>query len=261
LRRARRALLGLSSVFFTLVGLLIAIFEPDDRLFGFFAALFFGCCTLALFMPMLARTGGPDRRVRVISHHGLRTEALVFPLSTRKIGVAGIAAAGWAVAGVILVLAPSTLADPGEETAFFRLLGIVLTLLFGGVAVFAGLQQLRGGGFVALLPEGVLGRSPVGGSFVPWEAIEEVGVLEMYDTPMVAIRVTDPATVETPGWARLFSRANRAVAGADVTYASLVAPEEEVARTIAHYMEHPEERSRIGEEHRYNSRPPSTVPR
>jgi hypothetical protein len=49
---------------------------------------------------------------------------------------------------------------------------------------------------------------------------------------MVAIRATDPAAIETPRWAQLFSRANRALMGVDVTYANLVAPEEELAAAI-----------------------------
>jgi len=150
LRRAKRALLGLISVFFTLVGLLIAAFESGDRLFGLFAALFFSSCALVFLMPVLARTGGPDRRIGVVSHHGLRTEALVFPLSAPKIRVAGIAAVGWAVAGVMLAIAPTALADPGQSTTFLRLLGIVLALLFGGLAVFTGLQELRGRAFVGI---------------------------------------------------------------------------------------------------------------
>jgi hypothetical protein len=120
-------------------------------------------------------------------------------VSAAKTRVAGIAAAGWSVAGVILAIAPS-------ESTIHRVLGIVLALLFGGIAVFAGLQELRGRTFVALLPDGVLGRSVAGDSFVPWDAIEAVGVVKMSDTPLVVIRATDPAAVESPRWAKLFAR-------------------------------------------------------
>ena len=50
----------------------------------------------------------------------------------------------------MLAIAPSALADPGESTTFLRLLGIVLALLFGGLAVFAGPQELRGRAFVGI---------------------------------------------------------------------------------------------------------------
>lgn len=248
MRRAKRVLLAAISALFALVGVLILIFESgDDRLAGLYVLLFFGSCLLVFLMPALTGGHGPGRRVDLVAHRGARTHAIVFPLSRPKLRVAGIAAAGWAIAGAVLVIAPSGLADPGEDTTFPRLLGIVLVLLFGGVALFAALQELRGRAFVALLPQGVLSRSAVGGSFIPWEAIEDVGVVEMYDTPIVAVRASDPGAVEKPGWAGLFARANRAVLDADVTYASLVAPEEELAETIAHYVGHPEERARIGQ--------------
>ncbi len=262
LHKPKRVLLAAVSVLLTLASGLIAVFESgDERLGGLAGALLFGSCMLVFLMPAFTRAQGPGRRVGVVSHRGLRTEALVFPLSRPKLRIAGIAAVGWAAAGALITIAPSGLADPGEDTTFIRLLGVVVVLLFGTVAAIAGLQELRGRGFVALLPQGVLARTVGGGSFIPWDAIEDVGVIEMYDTPMVAIRATDPAAVETPRWARLLSRASRAVVHADATYSSLVAPEQDLAEAIAHYVEHPEERARVGQDHRYNSRPPSTVPR
>ncbi len=111
------------------------------------------------------------------------------------------------------------------------------------MAVLSLFQEVRGG-FVALLPEGILARAGLGESFVPWEAIEAVGVVSMYDTPMVAVRAVDPTAVEMPRWARLFARANRALADGDVYYTSLTVPEEEVADAIADRLEHPEKRTR-----------------
>jgi hypothetical protein len=177
LRRAKRVLVGLSCAAFTLFGLLIAIYEPGDRLGGLFVVLFFGSGLLVSLLPAFARTRGPDRRVAVVAHDGLLCAALVVRVSVGNARVGGIAAAGWAAGGVILWMARSS-------TTPLRLLGLVCALLFGGVAIVVGLQQLRGRAFVALLPEGVLGRSAAGDSFVPWDAIEAVGVVRMSDTPL-----------------------------------------------------------------------------
>ena len=93
-------------------------------------------------------------------------------------------------------------------------------------------------------PKASLRRAGVSRTFVPWDAIEFVGIVEMYDQRMVAVRVTDPSAVESPGWARVFSRLNRSMLDADVFYAGLSVPEAELQAAIVDRLEHPEKRTR-----------------
>jgi hypothetical protein len=241
LSRAKRALALGTSALFTVCGIFILVFgSREDIAPGLLVTLFFGGCTLVFLTPAFARSRGAGRRADVVAHRGARTPAVVFPLSRTKVRVAGIAAAFWAVAGGALVGMPSA-------PAFYRLLGLALVVLFGGLAVLTGVRELKGHGFVALVPDGVFSRTTLGNTFVPWEAVDEVGVMEMNDTPLVFLRATDPRAIEKPRWTGLFTRANRSMIDADVTYGALIASEHELVDAIGHYLEYPEERARIGQ--------------
>jgi hypothetical protein len=235
LPKAKRVALVVGSAALTAIGIAAFIADPDERLTSAVITIFFGSCLLVFLAPVFERGEVRPRRA-VVAHRGLRSEALVFPLASSRMRIFGIAGAAWAVVGALMLVYPESLADPGESTTFLRVLGGSLVVLFGGVAA---LMLLRGGGFVALLPDGILARAGPNGSFVPWTAIESVETVTMYDTPMVALRTSDPAAVEVPWWARLFSRANRAMLGADVFYANLAMPETELEAAIAERLEDP----------------------
>jgi hypothetical protein len=235
LPKAKRVALVVVSAAFTAIGIAAFVADSDERLTSALITIFFGSCLLVFLAPLFERAEARPRRA-VVAHRGVRSEALVFPLAASRMRIFGIAGAAWAVVGALMLAYPESLADPGESTTFLRVVGGSLVVLFGGVAV---LMLFRGGGFVALLPDGILARAGPNGSFVPWTAVESVEVVTMYDTPMVAVRTSDPAAVEVPRWARLFSRANRAMLGADVFYTNLAMPETELAAAIAERLEEP----------------------
>jgi hypothetical protein len=212
---------------FTAVGVVMLIVDRDERLTGALVILVFGSCLLVFVAPVFERSEQRTRRA-VITHRSERSEALVFPVSRPQFRIFGIAAGLWAIAGVLMVVFPQGLADPGESTEFVRGLGLVMVALFGGVAVLAVIQEVRGG-FVALLPHGIFARVGIAETYVPWDAIESVG----FGSQMVALRANDPSAVEVSWWLRIFSRSNRAFMDADVVYGPLAVPGEEVAEAIS----------------------------
>lgn len=244
--KRKRIALILVSAGFTAAGLLVCVFDPEARFMGAFTALFFGSCLLVFVAPIFDRRR-EGRKHMIVSHRGERTEALVFPVSRANTRVMGIAAALWAIVGAGLLVHPSTWTEQSETAVFVRLVGAALVLLFGGGALLLLVQERRGGGYVALLPDGILSKAGLGQSFVPWDAIDSVGILTISDNPMVAIHTSDPSAVEIPARSRVVSRLNRSLVDADVLYANLTAPEEELQAAIVDRLEHPEKRARPDE--------------
>jgi hypothetical protein len=233
---------------FTAVGILLLVAgEGDERWLGLMTVLFFGVGGSAYaFMPLLGRRTDPVHVGRV-AHRGRDRPALVFPLVRSRLLLATVACLGFAGAGVIMASMAGTFADPGEDPGWPRFVGVACAVLGAGGAV-AG---IRGGAFgttyFALTPDGILFRSPLGSSFVRWDAVTEAGLFEMSHNSFLGISVSDPAAVETtaPRW---LQQANRSLSRWDLSLATstLAVDASVLEATVRHYLRHPEARPELG---------------
>ncbi|MDX6518249.1 MAG: hypothetical protein QOF50_1095 [Gaiellaceae bacterium] len=218
----------------------LAFGRGDDRLWGLMTFLLFGVgCVTAFAMPLADRKGSGGFRLGTARRGGARTPALIFPFSRTKLRLAGVATVAMAAAGVLIAIVGGG--------AGYLAIGVLCAVVFGAMALAAVLNELRNAN-VAFLPEGVLCRGVAGSSFIPWDAIDSVDVIELRGTPMVAVRATDRRAVELARFGGWLAGANRRLTGADLTYAGLEAPGETLVEAIDHYCEHPAERARIGSE-------------
>lgn len=232
--RLKRLLLAVTFVAFTAIGTVVLVVgEGRDRLWALASVLFFGFGGVAYFLlPALSRRGqGVEQRE--VEHRGVRQPAIVFLQSRAKIRVAVVAGAAFCATGILFVVVGETL------------IGWITALFFGSLAV-VGLPRAFGKPmYVALLREGILHRA-TGTAFVPWEAVSAVAVMDVNDTKFVGVRA-DPAAIETSTVLQLGIMAGRAIAGVEMSFSSLVASEEELCRTIEHFLNDPAARARIGD--------------
>ena len=234
--RAKRVLLALVCAVFTAVGVLILVLAEttEDVLGAVMVILFFGVGgAAAVVAPSFTRKGRDGTRTGVVEHRGARVPALVFPRSRAKMRLGFVGCSAIAVAGAIMLVLGA------------RLVGIVTVLLFGGVAVVGARNAFFGEAFVALLPDGVLARGGGRSTFVPWDAIREVDMLDIQGTPMVSVSA-DPAAVETSTGRQLGMIVSRGAGYPELSFSGLVAPEKTLRSAIEHYLHHPGERERIG---------------
>ena len=115
-----------------------------------------------------------------------------------------------------------------------------------GRGATAAAVALAGAAYVALTSEGIVRRAGFLWSYVGWDAIETVKVVEAFETPVVGVTVRDPAAIETSFLGGLFLLSPGELAGVDVPYAASLARPDALADAIVHYLEHPEARARIG---------------
>lgn len=248
MRRLKRLFLVAIIVLFTALGIVLLLAgERDERWIGLMIVLFFGVGGSAyVFMPLLGRRTDPVHVGRV-AHTGGDHPALVFPLVRSRLLLATVACLGFAGAGVIMAVMAETFADPGEDPGSPRFIGLACAVLGGGAA----LAGLRGGAFgasyLALTPDGVLFHSPLGSSYVRWDAVSEAGLFEMSHNSFLGISVSDPAAVETSG-PRWLQHANRSVSGWDVSFATstLAVDPSVLEATLRHYLRHPDARRELG---------------
>ena len=231
---ARQVFMAIACAVFTVFGLVfLVVGDGDERLVGLMSFLLFGVGGAIYFLlPRLTRGGREGVRPGIVEHRGERRPALVFPLSRAKIRLAVIGCAAFEAIGVLL----------------FRFgavwIGLATVLFFGFVGLLGARKAFSRHAYVALLPEGILARAG-SSSFVPWEAIEDVFILEMYGSRMVSLSA-DPASVETATSGQLGMLISRGADLPELAFSGLVAPEDELCRAIEHYLRHPEERERIG---------------
>jgi len=251
---SKRSLYVAGSLAFGIFGLTVAIVgRGPDRLLGIFIALFFGAGGIAMW-GLLRQPRGRTAEIGSVAHRGMPVPALLFPASRGRLALAFLATAAWAVAGLLMALNADDLAGVGSRRyppPVLRVLGIVMVILFGSFAVGSFLSLFRRM-FVALVSEGILLRSRSGSLLVPWDAITEVGIASLRGSPYFGVSVADPAAVQASSWARWWMRTgvNRGLAGFDLTYPGtlLSLPVEDLERAVVHYLEHSDDRSRIGSE-------------
>lgn len=235
---------------FSAFGIALLIAESaGDRLFGAILVLFFGVGGVVYFLlPRFTRHGGEGVHLGRIKFRGSTRPALVFPQSRGKRRVGVIGAGAFTIVGVLIVVSANALAEPDESALGVLILGLSCAVVFGLMTIAGLAAEVVGSSDVALLPEGVAGGGPGGGSFIPWDAIAEVDIIEVEGTPLVAVIADDPMAIETSSVGLLLSRFGRMTTGSDLAYAGLVAPPEVLRDAIRHYLEHPDERERIGVE-------------
>jgi hypothetical protein len=260
--RAKQLFLAVTFVAFSTFGIaMLAFGRGADRLWGLISVLFFGVGGVMYFLlPRFTRRGREGVRLGTIRFRGASRPAVVFPQSRGKRRVALVGTTAFTAAGILMAVSANALADPDESANELLVVGLLCAVVFGVMTIVGLVTEFLSAAYVALLPEGIVGGGPLGGSYLPWDAVAEVDIIEIHGNPMVAVVASDPAAIETSSLGLLLSRAGRATTGADLTFAGLVAPLETLRDAIDHYLDHPNERAGIGTENpaRYTG---SAVPR
>jgi hypothetical protein len=248
----RQVLLAVTFVLFSSVGLLILVGgRGSERVWGLMAVLLFGVGGVTYFLlPRLTREGGEGIRLGTAKFRATTRPALIFEMSRRKRRLAAAGTTAFTVVGVLMVVYADALADEDVGRTELVGAGLLAAAVFGLFTILLVAAEFMSAAYVALLPEGVLGGGPFGSSFIPWDAIADVAIVEVKGSPMVGITALDPAAIEAPAVFRGLSRAFRGATGADLTYAGLVAPLETLRDAIAYYRERADERALIGTEDR-----------
>ena len=221
--------------------------RAEDRPFGAILVLFFGVGGVVYFLlPRFTRPSREGVRLGTVKFRGTTRPAVVFPPSRGKRRVALVGASAFTVVGILMAVSAKTLAEPGESASGVLILGVLCAATFGLMTIAGLAAEIASSSYVALLREGIVGGGPLGGSFIPWDAIAEVDIIEVEGTPLVAVVAADPMAIETSSVGLLLSRFGRMSTGSDLAYAGLVAPLETLRDVIRHHLEHPDDRERIG---------------
>lgn len=239
--------MAVTCIAFVVIGL--AMFfgaSGGDRLWGLFAAAFFGICGIAVFTPK-GKTTGPGYEATTVNHNGSVQQALAFPLDRRRVRTRVFLSLAFGLVGAGMVLFAEPLADAhfrASEIAI-RLVGLAMLLFFGGVGLIALLRGETPS--LLLLAEGVLFQAGSSRVYVPWPAIEDIGVVTMHDNDMLAVRVSDRRAVEAGPFARLLMPMNRRMAGAELSFPmdSFVADPGLVLSKLHHFLVNESARSDI----------------
>jgi hypothetical protein len=250
----KRRLYVAASLAFGIFGLAMAIVgRGPDRALGLITVLFFGAGGIAMMGLFRPPPPGRQPETGFVTDRGMTTPALLFPSSRRRLALALVATLAWAVAGVLFVLYADGLAALSRRASptALRVVGITMVVVFAPLAVgnMAGLFRRM---FVALLPEGILLRVRAASLMIPWEAITAAGTSFLRGSPYFGVSVSDPAAVQASPWARwwLSTGVNRRLAGFDFTYPGTLmsTPVDSLEKSVVYYLEHPDDRSRIGSE-------------
>jgi hypothetical protein len=174
-------------------------------------------------------------RVRLRGH---LTDAFIIEYSRRRTLLMAGLSAGFAVLGVLILL----FGDGAD-----RFWGAMCLAFFGGGAIVLGMQ-VRRPGRIALVAAGLYSESSIAHAFVPWDATAGVGRVHISGQEMLIVDVTDASRIETSGGIGWLKGLNQAMDLPDFALpTSLLGSRADVlARAIAQYVDHPEDRSRIG---------------
>lgn len=231
---------------FTAIGLSMALAGVSgDRLAGWAITVFCGAGGLMWFLLTRPRSRPPAGiRTAMVTHHGNSQMAFVIDYDRRRVLIASGGLLAFA-AGAAAFIIPPSLGSRGEVGTL--LMGIACVALFGGIGIF-GLLRAGTGSRLALTRDGLLATGPAGATFAPWDAIAEVGEVEMYHNRFLAIRASDPSRIEMGRLQGLSGRAQRSMTGADLTFpfSSLAVEPADLTSAIARYRGRSELRVRIG---------------
>ena len=184
-----------------------------------------------------------------VERGGVRQPAFVFSFAWGRQAVIGLLA--------LLLLPPLVLFAFFAEDLGFRnpallralaLIGLFLLAVLEVVIVALSIMLRSGRAYLALLPDGILHRSRLSSSFVPWDTIERVGPFARRSGRYVGVRVRDPDRVEM--WGRRLFGFNRRISGYDFGFSlrMLRVPPDLAIGAFARYVDSPEKRAEIGTE-------------
>lgn len=139
---------------------------------------------------------------RAITVDGRTRDAFVFGYSARRMLLAAVGSAIFAVIGMVLLLT-----GDGEQ----RFWGGACALLFGAGTVLAAASVQRPG-FVALTQDGIVAESRFGRMFTPWSAVTGVDRTWIGRNEMLVVNVSDPTLIRTSrgiGWMKALNATAR----------------------------------------------------
>ena len=176
--------------------------------------------------------------IGIATVRGRTTNAFIVEYSRRRTVVMSVLSAGFAIIGVVMILA-------GDPEA--KLWGGVSLVLFGGGAVVLAMSISRPGRF-SLTPAGLLVESRFGRAFAPWDAIVSVERSHIQRQEMLTVDVVDASRIETSPRLSWLKRLNESMGMPDLAFPTSLLGDRTHAlqRAIAHYIANPEARSRIG---------------
>lgn len=240
---------------FTVAGVGLAVVETGaDRLFGIATVLFFGPgCVFILGSSHLGHRMSNDSvesvqrdnqvANRTVHYHDQPHQALVFesPAIGSEVWLATLSLASWTASVVLLSLI---------------MRGLIVWVLFicgilVGLLTLAGvLKLLRGRSTIALLEIGLVVRGGYSSVFVPWDAIEDIGLVGFGSVarmqPSFGLTVTDRSMIEGSWLFRLLSRANRLLTGYDIVHGMTAGPlTNQIEMAVSYFLDHPDERSEL----------------
>jgi hypothetical protein len=238
----KRAGLGAVFVLFSIGGLALAVFgAAGDRSLGLALLLFFGGGGVTWWLVTRPRRRLEGLQVGTVGVAGGREPAFIARSDPRMLRVAGIGAIVMG-AGAFVLAVPAGL----ELSDVERILVAAGGVFFIGIGLFS-LYRSANSPNLALTRRGVRATGPAGW-FVPWDAIVGVGEIAVHNNPFLGIRVNDPVAVEMSRIQRVAQTAERSMLGTDVSFPlrALTVDSAELGTAIGRYLEHPEERARIG---------------
>ncbi|MCA1572836.1 MAG: hypothetical protein LC798_21595 [Chloroflexi bacterium] len=177
-------------------------------------------------------------RIGTATVRGRTTRAFFVEYSRRRTAVMSALSAGFAVVGVVMLLAEDTEA---------RLLGGASLVLFGGGAVVLAMSVRRPGRF-SMTPAGLLVESTFGRAFAPWNEIVSVERTLIQRQEMLIVDVADITRIETSPRLSWLKRLNESMGMPDLAFPTSLLGEraDDLERAIAHYIAHPDARSGVG---------------
>lgn len=171
--------------------------------------------TCALSSPLLRRRGRGEARRAMVTYYGSCEPALVFHYSVSAYRLLFVSALLFTLAGIGVLR--GDFSDPGISWDQLRVAGLLALVAFGLGSLALLVPSLAGAGEVDLLTSGILSRTPLQSSFVPWSAIQDAFVSRQFGNPLLGVRLRPGHSVERQGlW--LLQPMSRAVCGADLAY-------------------------------------------
>lgn len=186
--------------------------------------------------------------VTSVERDGRYQVAFLFRYGVTARRLAYVASVLLAAAGVALLVAANGLADQQRDPLAGSVVGLSVVGFFCAVALLLRRDRAGIGAYVALVPEGVVARSAFGTSFVPWDAIAEVALVETSRSRCLGVRLSASDAVQAGPRARRAAAWQRRLTGYDLGYPvdGLSVPPELLAWLVERYARHPEARAEIG---------------
>ena len=191
--------------------------EPSTRAVGILGLIFFGGGGLCYLVADQIQHRGPSSEEGTVGVDGVAVPAQIFRLHPAKKIVAIIFGFLLIASGILMVVWADVL---GEGTSrhnptFVRVIGVALTGLFAWFTLRA-IPRVRRETYVALTEAGIAARTLDADVFVPWEAIDTVGIRKKHGAVMIGLDIGNAELVKGQGDASM--TINRRMMGADILF-------------------------------------------